>query len=108
MVHPISTANILIHCLFFAGPKMGSCSDIEYNVDRKGSDIFNGKYNVVNNQDECCQQCRNNPDCLSWTFDKRPQSYGQCWLKDEIPPQTRSFCCDSGALEERIDRHTPQ
>nr|XP_006825486.1 PREDICTED: secretory phospholipase A2 receptor-like [Saccoglossus kowalevskii] len=82
-----------------------SCTNtIENNVDRKGSDINNGRYNVVGSQAECCQQCRSDPECLAWTFDKRPESYGQCWLKNEIPPQTRSFCCDSGTFVERIDK----
>ncbi|XP_077990516.1 aggrecan core protein-like isoform X2 [Glandiceps talaboti] len=78
---------------------------MERNIDRKGSDLNNGLYNVVENPEACCQSCHESSDCLSWTFDKRSDSYGQCWLKTEVPPQTYSFCCDSGYIEGRLGDH---
>ncbi|XP_070532660.1 C-type mannose receptor 2-like [Ptychodera flava] len=90
----------------YDNPSKSTCL-VESNIDRKGSDLNNGRYNVVDSPEACCQSCKEDSRCLAWTFDKRTDSYGQCWLKHEIPPQTYSFCCDSGYMEERLeDRHS--
>ncbi|XP_077990643.1 uncharacterized protein LOC144444966 [Glandiceps talaboti] len=72
--------------------------NIEWNIDRTGSDMNSGWQHQVDSPDDCCQSCHNTDGCKAWTFDKRPDSFGNCWLKWGVPEQTYSQCCDSGVI----------
>ncbi len=74
-------------------------SDIEYGIDRQGSDYRN--FDLAQPNPELCQiECQNDSRCQAWTFVnpgyQGPQA--RCWLKDQVPDATRNDCCVSGIV----------
>jgi hypothetical protein len=66
-------------------------------IDLFGSDLrsFTGPHATP----EACQSaCRAEGQCLAWTYERpgAETSDARCWLKNRLPPQTRSACCISG------------
>jgi hypothetical protein len=71
---------------------------IEYGKDRAGSDITSFNLPMSGSPENCQGACEANASCRAWTF-VRAGWQGptpRCWLKNQAPPPTDSFCCASG------------
>ena len=80
---------------------------VEYEVNRAGSDYEN--FDLAQPDPALCQaSCNGEAQCKAWTFVKEgfqgPKA--RCWLKNVVPPATPSTCCASGfkEVEYEIDR----
>jgi hypothetical protein len=83
--------------LEYGSGRVSVAKDIEYNVDRPGSD-YKG-FDLAQSDPALCQEsCEGEAQCRAWTFVKAglqgPKA--RCWLKNLVPPATASACCASG------------
>ncbi|CAD7701836.1 unnamed protein product [Ostreobium quekettii] len=85
--------------------RAGKCS-FEHDIDFRGSDINDGRLNVVGSAQECCDECAHDYRCDSWTYVKLPSALGkgrkvgECWLKTGYRPGAlRHGCCISGVVQ---------
>jgi hypothetical protein len=82
--------------VLFAAPV--SAQTVEYGKDRVGSDITNFSLPANGSPENCQGACEATASCVAWTF-VRAGWQGpapRCWVKNQVPPQTDSFCCVSG------------
>ena len=91
----------------------GHTKDMEWNIDRPGSDIAN--FNLSSADPKVCKKrCDKNSKCKAWTYVRPYTTQGQyprCWLKSAIPRGKKNSCCVSGLkkvippkIEWNIDR----
>lgn len=69
---------------------------IEYNINRRGSDIREG-FPVIN-VGECMNECAFSSECVAFTWvdvGEQPPSYDNdkslCWLKNSVPSKNRNL-----------------
>ncbi|GMH32695.1 hypothetical protein BSKO_00529 [Bryopsis sp. KO-2023] len=66
--------------------------------------LNDGKEDIVNSPEECCQLCREHPDCWAWTIitvKTKNEPRGACYLREEIPAEAPCSACTSGIIEDR-------
>lgn len=82
---------------------------IEQGRRRPGLTINDVGSVVSNTPEECCFKCQDDPECESWTRDRRS---GNCFLKSGVPAMAQGSNFDSGviggeAAPEQIPADTP-
>ena len=79
--------------------------DMEFDTDRPGMDFRNFDLQRAN-PELCMAACTEERNCKAWTYVK-PGVQGpsaRCWLKNSVPPATRSDCCVSGVKNRQVSR----
>ncbi|GMH32315.1 hypothetical protein BSKO_00149 [Bryopsis sp. KO-2023] len=82
----------------------GECRfTIGVDMDSQGRNILvDGKNNLVNTPEDCCEQCRNTRGCRSWTIVSVPtrrQKRGACFLRSNVPEEVPCAGCTSGVVQ---------
>ena len=71
---------------------------MEFDIDRPGQDFRN--FDLSSADPAACEyECRQDPNCRSWTYVKPNTIQGpnpRCWLKTGIPNPVSDTCCVSG------------
>ena len=61
----------------------GPCKEDD-DYDHWGADIEGSPYSNVESSSACCDKCKENPDCKSWTWGKVDGSWSKkCWIKNK-------------------------
>ena len=61
----------------------GPCKEDD-DYDHYGADIAGSPYSNIETSSACCDKCKENPDCKSWTWGKVGGSWSKkCWIKNK-------------------------
>ncbi len=73
-------------------------TDVEYGIDRPGSDIATGFDLPVDDHNLCRQACLDEAQCVAWTYVRRGHQgpFPRCWVKNKVPAKRDASCCVSG------------
>ncbi|GMH32481.1 hypothetical protein BSKO_00315 [Bryopsis sp. KO-2023] len=92
------------------GKKFNSpCSStIELNSRRTSASgqINKGNYTITNSDEECCQLCRDQWNCYSWTRytnTTKTRTAGECWMRNWAPDKKKCNNCNSGLVDVDVD-----
>ena len=65
------------------GTEKGPCKEDD-DYDHGGADIAGSPYSNIETSSACCDKCKENPDCKSWTWGKVGGSWSKkCWIKNK-------------------------
>jgi hypothetical protein len=94
-----AVALLAVACVVTATATPGSYGQLEYNMNRSGSDYRDFDLQEAR-PDLCLAACNAEPQCLAFTY-VNPGVQGpapRCWLKSAIPDATPNNCCVSGVV----------